>query len=76
MTHRLMIIHYHTKFGKKWFSSLGDTAQTQLRHTEKISSVKTFTDILNLCCDLGLEHSDPIFLQDTPTYDAVPTNQV
>ena len=29
VTHCLMIIHYHTKFGKKWLSSSGDTEQTQ-----------------------------------------------
>ena len=34
----------------------------------------TVTDILNLRCDL--EHSNPNFSQDTPTYDAVLSNQV
>ena len=34
------------------------------------------TDILNLPCDLDLEHSNPFFPQDTPAYDAVLTNQV
>ena len=37
----------------------------------KISSGQIFTDILNLRCDLDLERSNPIFLQDTPVYDAV-----
>ena len=30
-------------------------------HTEKISSGQTFTDILNIHCDLDLECSNPIF---------------
>ena len=45
-------------------------------HTEKISSAQTFTDILNVGCDLDLERSNPIFPQDTPDYDAVLSNQV
>ena len=36
-------------------------------HTEKIPSGQTFTDILNL----HLEHSNLIFPQDAPAYDAV-----
>ena len=28
-----MIIHHHNKFGKKWFSSAGDTEWTQLDRT-------------------------------------------
>ena len=32
-THCLMIIHHHNKFGKKWFSSAGDTEWTQLDRT-------------------------------------------
>ena len=43
---------------------------------QKISHGQTFTDILNLRCDLDLEHSNPIFPQDIPTYDAVLSNQV
>ena len=43
---------------------------------QKISSWQTFTDIFNLCCDLDLEHSNPIFPQDTLVYDAVLSNQV
>ena len=46
-----------------------------IRHMEKISSGQTFTDILNLCCDLDLERSNPIFPQDTQAYDAVLSNQ-
>ena len=64
-THRLMIIHHHTKFGKKKIIK-NDWAVREIlsghdRHTEKISSGQTFTDILNLRCDLDLEHSNPIF---------------
>ena len=34
------------------------------------------SNILNLRCDLDLERSNPIFPQDTPAYNAVPSNQV
>ena len=43
---------------------------------QKISSRKTFTDILNLCCDLDLKCSNPIFPQDTPAYDTLLSSQV
>ena len=43
---------------------------------QKISSWQTFTDIFNLCCDLDLEHSNPIFPQDTLVYNAVLSDQV
>ena len=43
---------------------------------QKVSSGQTFTDILNLCCDFGLECSNPIFSQDTLASDAVLSNQV
>ena len=39
-------------------------------------SRQTFTNILNLCSDLDLERSNPIFPQNTPAYDAVLSNQV
>ena len=45
-------------------------------HAEKISSGQTFTDILNLCCDLDCECSNPIFQQGTLAYDAVVSNHV
>ena len=45
-------------------------------HTGKISAGQTFTDILNLCCDIDLECSNPIFPQDTPAYDVVLSNHV
>ena len=43
---------------------------------QKISSGQTFTDILNLRCELDLKHSNPIFQQDSLAYDAVLSNQV
>ena len=56
------------RFRGYWADTIGNI--------EKISSRQTFTDILNLPCDLDLEHSNPFFPQDTPAYDAVLTNQV
>ena len=43
---------------------------------QKTSPRQTFTDILNVCCDLDLECSNPIFQQGTLAYDAVLSNQV
>ena len=43
---------------------------------QKISPRQTFTKILNLHCDLDLEHSNPIFPQDTLAYDAVLSNKL
>ena len=43
---------------------------------QKILSGQTFTNILNLHCDLDLECSNKIFAQKTPAYDVVVTNQV
>ena len=43
---------------------------------QKTSSGQTFTDILNLCCDLDLECINPIFPQNTLAYDAVLPNQI
>ena len=47
-----------------------------IAHMKKISSGQTFTDMLNLCCDLDLECSNPIFQQDTLSYDAILPNQI
>ena len=54
-----LMFHHHTKFGNKLFCDLENIIQ------------QTFTDILNLCCDLELEQSNPIFQQDTTAYNAV-----
>ena len=43
---------------------------------QKISFRQTFIDILNLRCDLDLEHSNPIFSHDTPAFGDVSTRQV
>ena len=59
----LMILYHHARSGDKMFCSSEDIIQT-------------FTNILNLCCDLNLEHSNPIFPQGTPAYDGVLSNQV
>ena len=58
-----MILHHHTKFDNKMFCSSENITQT-------------FSDILNLCCDLDLECSNPIFPQNTLAYDDVLPNQV
>ena len=60
----LVMLHHHTKFGAKCSVD------------QKIPSRQTFTDILNLCCDIDLERNNPIFAQDAPAYDVVLTNQV
>ena len=43
---------------------------------QKISSGKTFTNILNLYHDLDLEHRNSIFAQDTLAYDVALVQQV
>ena len=43
---------------------------------QKILSEQTFTNILNLRCDLDLERGNPIFPQNTPASDVVLSNQV
>ena len=60
----LMMLHDHTKFGKK------------CSVIKKISSRQTFTNLLNLCCDLDLKHSNPLFPQETTAYDDVLSSQV
>ena len=58
-----MMLHYHTRFGNKMFFGSEDIIQT-------------FTDILNLCCGLELECSNPIFPHNTPAYNVILSNQV
>ena len=55
-----MMLHHHTKFGNKMFCDSEDIIQT---------------NILNLRCDLDLKRSNSIFPQNTPAYDAVPSDQ-
>ena len=43
---------------------------------QKISSRHTFTNILNLHCDLDLESSKPISAQDTLAYNVALSNQI
>ena len=56
------------RFRRYWADMIG--------RMEKLSSAQTFTDNLNLPCDLELERSNPIFPQATPAYDAVLSDQV
>ena len=49
---------------------------TKCPAVQKVLSRQTFTNILNLHCDLDLERSNPIFPQDTPAYDVVLSYQV
>ena len=38
----------------------------------KISPRQTFTESFNLCCDLDLKHSNPVFSLDTLPHDDLP----
>ena len=58
-----MMLHDHTRFGNKMFCG-----------SEGISW-QTFTNILNLCCNLDIERSNAILPEDTLAYDAVLANQ-
>ena len=53
MTLQFMNMYHQTKLGYKRFSSSEDAVQTNV------------IEILNVCCDLVLEHSIPIFSLDT-----------
>ena len=55
----LMMLHNHTRFGNKMFCGSEDIIQTNIHN------------ISNLNCDLDLERRNPIFPQDTQSYDAV-----
>ena len=59
-----MMLHNHTRFGNKMFGGSEDIVWANNHY------------ILNFHCDLDLEHSNPIFPQDTLAYDAVLPNQV
>ena len=61
--------------GLWWCKTISGLA-TECSVVQKISSRQIFTDILNLCCDLDLERSNPIFPQDSPAYDAALSNKV
>ena len=49
---------------------------TKCSMVRQISSGQTFADILNLHCDLDLDHRNLIFPKNTPAYDAVLLKQV
>ena len=53
-----MTLYYQTEFGCKWGSTLEDT-------TEKV-----IVYYIGPCCDLDIEHSEPIFVHVTLAYDA------
>ena len=59
----IIMLHNNTRLGNKMICGSVDVIQT-------------FTDILNFCCDLDFERSNPIFPQDTLAYDTIPPNQV
>ena len=59
-----------------WCSISKPSLVTKCSVVQKNSSGQTFTNILNLHCDLDLKCSNPIFPQDTPANDAVLPNQV
>ena len=67
----LMMLYYQTKFGCKSTSSVEDTTEIVIFWLYKSSHNHTRFGILNFRCDLDIEHSNPIFPQDTPAYDAV-----
>ena len=55
---RLKMMHHDTKLGNNVFGGLEDIIWTNI-------------DILTLCYDLDLQHSNPFFSPDTLAYDAV-----
>ena len=59
----LIMMHHHTKFGSK-----------RLCNSE--NTIWTFTDVLEFCCDLDLEHNNPVTKYNTLACDNVLSNQV
>ena len=59
----LMVRHQNTMFVSKRLSDPEDTVWTN-------------TDVLKFCCDLDLEHSNPISSQDILAFDNVLSNQI
>ena len=60
----LILQHHYTKFYTKMFCGSEDNIG------------QIFTDIYNHQCDLDLEHSNPIFPQDTLAYNVVLSNRI
>ena len=56
--------------------TLAHNMVTKCSVVQTIPSGQTFTNIVNLCCDLDLEGSNPIFPQNTLAYGAVFSYQV
>ena len=61
-----MMHHHHSKFGYRWFSSWLDIGQMNIPW-----NFEPF-----LCPWPWPQQSDPIFSQENPSYDDVPSNQV
>ena len=59
-----------------WCCTTRPNLVTKCYVIQKLSSGQTFTDTLNLHCDLDPTRINPFFLQDTQAYDAVLWNQV
>ena len=59
----LITVYQHTQFAYQDFS---DTENKDKRSNED----------LNFHCDLDLEHNHPLYTQETPEYDDVPSNQI
>ena len=56
-----MIIFFSTEHSGLWCCITTPSLVTKCSVVQKISSRQTFTDILNLCCDLDFECSNPVF---------------
>ena len=77
--YHLMIIHHHTKFGKKkkkWLSSSRDTRRTRSDTLGKYHQDKHLLTFWTFAVTLTLNAVNPIFQQDTLSYDAALSNQV
>ena len=61
---------FSTRHSGSWCCITIPSLVMKCSEVQKILSGQTFTGILNLSCDLDPEHSNPIFLQNTPVYDA------
>ena len=69
------LVHMPTCLHLTWLSVLdGTCTSTQLNVVSlQISGTETVVEVLHIHCDLGLEHSNQIFSQDTSTFDDIPS---
>ena len=68
------MLNHQTKFGYLDVESSNQVWLLKVQQFTRYHSHKRWN--FERSCDLDLEHRNPIFIQDTPAYDNVPSNEV